>query len=225
MLFIIVALFGLLSAAILKGTSGNLLWFSKEKTSALSVSSDECGMALATALKRLQARGCGKKISYLTDGSNLAPNAPRDGSCSIYHPNGGGAKICSASNAGAACGTLIVGNACDNGTIYAGVSPDTANALIITPSDAPAKYKWDEAVAFCNSFTGSGYNDWRLPSAAEAGKIQDGWGHIGGLSNSYYWSGDVVNAATSVAVAMANGATQNTAVQTLNAVRCVRSDP
>ena len=86
-------------------------------------------------------------ISSLADGSNPNPNAPTDGSCSLYHPNGGGVKACTgiaaASGADSCLGTPASGTLCADGSIYAGMSPDGNIKMYTTPADAPGTYPWN----------------------------------------------------------------------------------
>lgn len=95
-LFIAVALFGALGYAFLQSSRNSTTMMTSEAAKATAYQSQDCSNAVNMATKRLQARGCGAMISTLADGSNTSPGAPTDGSCSIYHPNGGGVKPCSA---------------------------------------------------------------------------------------------------------------------------------
>lgn len=135
MLFIAVALFGLVSYAFLHGSRGNMNMITDEASKASGYQSQDCSNAVNMATKRLEARGCGTQISYLADGSNINTGAPRDGSCSVFHPNGGGVKPCntSAIDPGSTCIlTLNVGESC-NGLVYAGELG--GERLYTTPAD------------------------------------------------------------------------------------------
>ena len=94
MLFIAVALFAALAFALMQGSRNNLNLITGERDRAAATQSQDCTNAIDLAVKRLEARGCGNKISYQTDGSNPAAGAPVDGSCSVYHANGGATKPC-----------------------------------------------------------------------------------------------------------------------------------
>lgn len=93
-LFVLVALFGFLAYIFAYGSRGNIAMLTSEQTKATVTTTTQCANNLAMATKRLEARGCGAMISSATDGSNSNPGAPTDGSCSIYHPNGGGITYC-----------------------------------------------------------------------------------------------------------------------------------
>lgn len=142
MLFIAVALFGMLAFAFLQGSRTGTSWLTNERDKASATESQDCTNALNMAMKRLEARGCGDLISSEADGSNPNPNAPTDGSCSIYHTNGGGIK-CVAPTSVAACTTTVIGDTCPDGTIYAGISPDGSNRMYTTPSDASSGIMYD----------------------------------------------------------------------------------
>lgn len=133
-LFIAIALLAALSWAFLQGTRSSVALVEGERDKATATKSLDCANTIQLATKRLEMRGCGALISSLPDGSNTNPGAPQDGSCSIYHPNGGGAKNCGAAPAtGAPCGpSPTVGQVCDDGSIYAGLSPDGNVPMFIT---------------------------------------------------------------------------------------------
>jgi hypothetical protein len=93
-LFVAVALFGLLSFAMLQGSRSSLTMISDEAQKNQATQTQDCMNTIDMAAKRLAARGCGGLVSYSEDGSNVNAGAPSDGSCSIYHTNGGGVKPC-----------------------------------------------------------------------------------------------------------------------------------
>ena len=134
MLFIVVALFGMLAYAFMHSTRTSTGWFEEEQAKAAQTSSTECQLAISSAAKRLQARGCGNMISDAPDGSNFISGAPADGTCSTYHANGGGVKPC-AGTIGDCSGSPAPGTLCEDGTIYAGVSPDGSVSMFTTPAD------------------------------------------------------------------------------------------
>ncbi len=166
MLFIMVALFGLLAFAFLRGTNSNIGWIKTEQSKANSTKNADCMNSTNMALKRLEARGCGNLVSYAADGSNSNAGAPADGSCSLYHPNGGGIKVCGASPF---CNLtkLAVGQACNDEIVYVGVSP--AGGRMYT-SRCDAGMIWDGA-----SCTGSrSYFNWGVMGESTNGNSSDG---------------------------------------------------
>jgi hypothetical protein len=136
MLFVAVALFGMISYAFLQGSRGNTNMIMSEKNKATATASADCSNAVNMATRRLNARGC-EATQISSDVTGAVGTGPADGSCSIYHPNGGGVKACS--NAGtcsiAQLNALSIGQNC-SGIVYAGISPDGSKRMYTTSSDA-----------------------------------------------------------------------------------------
>jgi hypothetical protein len=98
-IFIAVFLFGALSAAVLNSQSSGRDARDEQLTLAAG-EIIEWGSQVEQAVQRLQARGCsiddidfGNSVSKNTNGTDTEitnTNAPSDGSCSVFHPNGGG---------------------------------------------------------------------------------------------------------------------------------------
>lgn len=94
MLFIAVALFGLLSFAFLQGSRSNLTMISNERDRAIASQLQDCENTVQLTLKRLGAQGCASNlISLNADGSHVV-GGPADGSCSVFHMKGGALKTC-----------------------------------------------------------------------------------------------------------------------------------
>lgn len=143
MLFVLVALFGILTFVFLRSTDSNVSWLQKEESNATATASQDCANAVTMAVKRLQLRGCGTKISYDSDGSNSNAGAPPDGSCSVFHTNGGGVKPCNNAAVTPNCttaqlGALTIGQSCGD-SIYAGVSG--GNRIYVAKADA-GSFAW-----------------------------------------------------------------------------------
>ncbi len=163
-----------------------------ESEKAKQTASADCTNAINMAIKRLKMRGCGNLISYRHDGVNNNTGAPIDGSCSVYHVNGGGVKNCVASaNLNDSCTTGPIGSVCaSDGSIYIGslagkrlyASPgDTSSSLEFssghanTPTDANnGKSNTDTLVTGPGGFTYPGAaacrglgSDWYLPAQNE----------------------------------------------------------
>lgn len=94
-ILIAVALFSALSWAWMENSRSNISFLTSEKTKSVTTASQDCQNAIDAATKRLESKGCGSFITANPDGS-LAGTAgePSDGSCALYHPNGGGIKYC-----------------------------------------------------------------------------------------------------------------------------------
>jgi uncharacterized protein DUF1566 len=81
-----------------------------------------------------------------------------------------------------------------DGTIYAGTSPDTGNAMYAAPADAPLSHTFDEAQKYAKDLDAHGHRDWRVPSRGELNMLFNNRAAIGGfdVSGSFpagrYWS-------------------------------------
>lgn len=118
MLFIAVALFGMLAFAFMQGSRSNLTMMSAEKDKAVATQFQDCENTVQLTVKRLAAKGCRSDlISYNPDGSAVAGGSV-DGSCSVFNTNGGGLKACG--NYDPTCMlTLNPGQSCA-GVVYIG---------------------------------------------------------------------------------------------------------
>lgn len=145
-------LLGALYYAFTQSTRANLGLIEAERDDAAQIASTDCQTAIAAATKRLQLRGCGTLVSSAPDGSNANIGAPTDGSCSIYHINGGGVKNCQnlVVSTDACDNAPAPGQICADGSVYAGQSPDGNAPMFTTPADGGA-FTWN-----------SGTNDWTL---------------------------------------------------------------
>jgi hypothetical protein len=142
MIFIAVALFGMLAYAFSQGSRTSMGWIEKERQDAAVTGAQDCTNAINMAQKRLQARGCGSMISSLADGSNPNTGAPSDGSCSIFHPNGGGVKAdcVPAPSSTDSCTTGAIGTACSDGAIYIGDAG--GNRIYAAAADESSALQW-----------------------------------------------------------------------------------
>lgn len=154
MLFIAVALFGMLAYAFSQGTRSGLGWVDNERGKAATTSAQDCTNAINLALKRLELRGCGTMISSATDGSNSNPGAPTDGSCSVFHTNGGGVKACAvAPPSSDPCKTGPIGATCLDGAFYIG--DVGSNRIYANANDAGTNIPWQASPWPGTSFIGS----------------------------------------------------------------------
>lgn len=146
LLFVCVALFGALAYAVTQGSRSSVEWLKTEEIKSAATGTADCSNTVNLAFKRLELRGCGSLISALPDGSNTIPGAPTDGSCSIYHPNGGGARNCS--NLAMPVTDLCVGSPargtqCADGSWFIGTGAPLGNAgtnYYAAPTDEPGTY-------------------------------------------------------------------------------------
>jgi cytochrome c peroxidase len=93
--------------------------------------------------------------------------------------------------------TLAVGDRMEDGTIYAGVSPDTGRNIFVTPKDAPSILKWKTAMTYAAGLDANGHKDWKLPTRAELnllyqnrhkGALRGTFNENGAGIAGWYWS-------------------------------------
>jgi hypothetical protein len=83
-----------------------------------------------------------------------------------------------------------------DGTIYAGVSPDTGRDMFLTGKDSFLRKSWWKAAEYAESLDAHGHQDWRLPSENELKSIFNNAAAIGNLNMSgrfpagFYWAAD-----------------------------------
>ena len=80
-----------------------------------------------------------------------------------------------------------------DGTVEAGVSPDTEKTMYTTPEDAPGFYTFDQAKTYCAGLTVNGKDDWRVPTKNELNVLFQNRAAIGGFDETgayptgWYW--------------------------------------
>ena len=86
-----------------------------------------------------------------------------------------------------------------DGTVYAGISPDTHRRLYTTPEDVPFTWKFNDAQRFALDFKGYAHEDWRVPTKGELNVLFQNRATIGGFSETgsgpvgWYWSSSQYN--------------------------------
>lgn len=92
---------------------------------------------------------------------------------------------------------LKVGQKMPDGTVYAGVSPDTGRAMYAAPKDTPLTHTFEEVAGFpaaFNKFNPYGHRDWRMPTKRELNVMFQNRAAIGGFDTtgssqvSWYWT-------------------------------------
>jgi hypothetical protein len=87
-----------------------------------------------------------------------------------------------------------IGDKMPDGTIYAGVSPDTGRAMYAAASDASMTMTFNEAKEYASKLDAQGHQNWRVPTKDELSVLFNNRAAIGGfnVSGSYpggwYWS-------------------------------------
>jgi Protein of unknown function (DUF1566) len=93
-----------------------------------------------------------------------------------------------------------IGDEMEDGTIYAGISPDTGKELYTTKNDTYFTYNFNQAAEYAtdlNKQTSHGHDDWRVPSNGELnvlwknrskGKLAGTFNETGSYPAGSYWS-------------------------------------
>jgi hypothetical protein len=81
-----------------------------------------------------------------------------------------------------------------DGTVFAGISPDTNKPMYATPGDVPLTMKWKQAMYYAFDLDAHGHKDWRVPTKGELNVLFKNRAAIGGFDESglypggWYWS-------------------------------------
>lgn len=90
--------------------------------------------------------------------------------------------------------TGTTGEVMRDGTVYAGISPNTGKPLYAAPMDAPLMMRWQRAMEYAATLDAHGHNDWRLPARSELEMLSRNRSLVGGFNESasgaaaVYWS-------------------------------------
>lgn len=135
-LFVAIALFGGLAYVMSQGSRTSTDWVTKEATKGEAIKGQQCANDVNVASKRLTLRGC-KTISSATDMSMVTE--PR---CALYHSQGGGITPCTSTPIPTVCTVPNPGNACPDGSIYVGLSPDGNKRMYTTATEVISATTW-----------------------------------------------------------------------------------
>jgi hypothetical protein len=122
-----------------------------------------------------------------------------------------------------------MGDKMPDGTIYAGVSPDTGKAMYAMPSDAPLSYTFNEVQKYPKKLDVYGHQDWRVPTKVELNVLFNNLAAIGGFNVTgsnpagWYWSTSSYNLWSAWVQRFSDGYQLNNAKGGHSSVRCVRS--
>ena len=91
----------------------------------------------------------------------------------------------------------IIGQRMPDGTVYAGISPDSGRPMYATPKDAGLCRTWYEAIGYAKRLDVHGAKDWRVPTPAELdrlyearneGALKGTFNTTGSFPSGWYWS-------------------------------------
>jgi hypothetical protein len=114
-----------------------------------------------------------------------------------------------------------------DGTIYAGVSPDTGKPMYATPKDAPLTCNFNQAANYASKLDAHGRHDWRVPTKAELNVLFENRAKIGGFNETghidrgWYWSSSR-NIGNAWAQRFSGGNQYNGIRVNASSLRCVR---
>lgn len=86
------------------------------------------------------------------------------------------------------------GTVMPDGTIYAGVSPNTRQPIFTTPLDAATPMSWSQATIYAKTMLSNEHIDWRIPTLEELHVLFNnrtvigGFNSIGRFPSGHYWS-------------------------------------
>jgi len=92
-----------------------------------------------------------------------------------------------------------IGETMPDGSIFAGVSPDTGDAMYAAPADAPLTYTFYQAKEYASKLDTHRHQDWRVPTKDELDVLYNNGAAIGGFDESgsdpagWYWSSSLGN--------------------------------
>ena len=183
-----------------------------------------------------QPSGKAKEISLGEDFGDVAVKVNgvlvevhTDGSILAY--TNGNVKVCPVANDDgktALSPEPKVGDKMPDGTVFAGISPDTNKPMYATPTDASLTMKFNEAQEYAAKLDAHGHKDWRVPTKAELNVLFNNRAAIGGfdVSGSYpagwYWSASPGNKWDAWGQRFSGGYQNRHDKDSHSAVRCVR---
>jgi Protein of unknown function (DUF1566) len=121
-----------------------------------------------------------------------------------------------------------IGDAMEDGTIYAGISPDTGRSMYATAADAPGVYDFNQAVRYARELDAQGHTDWRLPTKSELNVLFQNREALGGFNytglspEGWYWSSSPFDESAAWAQRFSDGDQYNDMKSALSSLRCVR---
>src|ERR1700681_744184 len=120
-----------------------------------------------------------------------------------------------------------IGGVMPDGTVYAGISPDTGKAMYATPKDAPLTYAFNQAQKYAAKLDAHGHQDWRAPTKGELNVLFQNRAAIGGFDESgsnpagWYWSSSQ-NLIIAWAQRLSEGLQSNSLKGSVSSLRCVQ---
>jgi hypothetical protein len=183
-------------------------------------------IVLGDELGDITAKANGVRVEIHTDGSILAytksdVDAYTNGAVHVHPAANDDAKP-------AAKTEPQIGGEMPDGTIYAGVSPDTGKAMYAMYGSAPLTMKWKQAMEYAAKLDAHGHKDWRAPTKSELNVLYNNRAAIGGFDESgsdpagWYWSSSQGTNGDAWAQRFSDGYQYNYFKNYDSSLRCVR---
>jgi hypothetical protein len=124
-----------------------------------------------------------------------------------------------------------IGDEMADGTVYAGISPDTHKPMYARPRDESVVLTFNEAAKHAKNLEAHGHHDFRAPSKNELsvlrenrnkGKLAGTFNETGSTSAGWYWSSTPNYKTTAWAQRFSDGIQSNIGRDYDSSLRCVR---
>jgi len=124
-----------------------------------------------------------------------------------------------------------IGDGMADGTVYAGISPDTGEAMYATPGDERLTYTFNGAAKYAEQLNAKnflGHDDWRVPTKDELNVLFKNRAAIGGFNETgsdpacWYWASSQSNNNNALAQRFSNGHQYDDLKNDDSSLRCVR---
>jgi hypothetical protein len=123
---------------------------------------------------------------------------------------------------------LVIGNVMPDGTIYAGISPDTGTPMYTTPKDSGLCAQWHKVMDHAAKLDAHGQKDWRVPTEAELNTLFENRAALGNFNDTgshpaaWYWSSSQYGTYGAWAQRFSDGGRVNDYRYDRSSLRCVR---
>ena len=144
---------------------------SSGKAKEISLGSDFGDVAVTVNGVRVEVHTDGSILAY----TNRSVDAYTNGPVQVHPAANDDAKAKAAPQ---------VGDKMPDGSVYAGISPDTGKAMYATPADAPLTYTFNAAQKYAAKLDVHGRQDWRVPTKGELNVLFQNRAAIGGFDIS-----------------------------------------
>jgi hypothetical protein len=121
-----------------------------------------------------------------------------------------------------------IGEVMPDGTVYAGVSPESGKAMFTTAADVTPTCTFSQAKEYAAKLDARGYRDWRVPSRDELNVLFQNRDAIGGFEESgsdpggWHWSSSQFNEYIAWGQRLSDGHQDFSNKVNVSSLRCVR---